>query len=54
MIIYCRGHGVLLTDGVWSPTKYSVFFLAKTDGTLDAWDLLVQQDNPVLSVKVGV
>ncbi|XP_014215691.1 dynein intermediate chain 3, ciliary [Copidosoma floridanum] len=51
-IMWTPGHKVLLTSGIWSATKYSAFFLTKTDGTLDAWDLLVQQDSPVLSVKV--
>lgn len=38
--------------GAWSITRFSVFFLIKMDGTLDVWDLLIQQDSPVLSVKV--
>ncbi|XP_058792515.1 dynein intermediate chain 3, ciliary [Phymastichus coffea] len=51
-IMWTPGHGVLLTGGHWSPSRYSVFFLTKIDGTLDAWDLIVQQDGPVLSAKV--
>lgn len=43
-----------MTGGAWSTTRFSVFFITKVDGTLDVWDLLVQQDSPVLSVKVDV
>ncbi|XP_033209983.1 dynein intermediate chain 2, axonemal [Belonocnema kinseyi] len=51
-IIWTPGHRDLLTGGAWSTTRFSVFFITKVDGTLDVWDLLVQQDSPVLSVKV--
>ncbi|KAK0090365.1 hypothetical protein PV325_001139 [Microctonus aethiopoides] len=51
-IAWTPGHRELLTGGAWSTTRFSVFFLTKIDGTLDVWDLLVQQDAPVLSVKV--
>ncbi|XP_044001615.1 dynein axonemal intermediate chain 2 [Aphidius gifuensis] len=51
-IAWTPGHRELLTGGAWSPTRFSVFFLTKVDGTLDVWDLLVQQDSPVLSIKV--
>ncbi|XP_033311162.1 dynein intermediate chain 2, axonemal isoform X2 [Bombus bifarius] len=46
------GHRDFLMGGAWSITRFSVFFLIKMDGTLDVWDLLIQQDSPVLSVKV--
>lgn len=29
-----------------------MFFISRTDGVLDAWDLLQQHDEPVLSIKV--
>ncbi|XP_015125075.1 dynein intermediate chain 2, axonemal [Diachasma alloeum] len=51
-IAWTPGHRELLTSGVWSPTRFSVFFLTKMNGTLDVWDLLVQQDAPALSIKV--
>ncbi|KAJ8687887.1 hypothetical protein QAD02_023682 [Eretmocerus hayati] len=51
-IVWTPGHEVLLTNGAWSETRFSVFFLTRADGTMDAWDLLVQQDKPVLGVKV--
>ncbi|XP_012269185.3 dynein intermediate chain 3, ciliary isoform X2 [Athalia rosae] len=51
-IAWTPGHRDLLTSGAWSATRFSVFFLTKMDGTMDVWDILVQQDSPVLSVKV--
>ena len=42
-----------LTDGCWSPTRPSVFFTARQDGVLDAWDILYQQKAPILSTKVA-
>lgn len=51
-IAWTPGHRDFLTGGTWSSTRYSVYFLIKTDGTLDVWDFLIQQDSPVLSVKV--
>ena len=43
-----------LTDGCWSPTRPSVFFTARQDGVLDAWDILYQQSKPVLSFKADI
>ncbi|XP_025269650.1 dynein intermediate chain 2, axonemal isoform X1 [Camponotus floridanus] len=51
-IAWTPGHRDFLTGGAWSATRYSVYYLIKTDGTLDVWDFLIQQDSPVLSVKV--
>ncbi|XP_066602906.1 dynein axonemal intermediate chain 2-like [Prorops nasuta] len=51
-ILWTPGYKEFLTGGAWSVTRFSVFFLIKMNGTLDAWDLLVQHDSPVLSVKV--
>ncbi|KAK2584928.1 hypothetical protein KPH14_002523 [Odynerus spinipes] len=51
-IAWTPGHRQFLLDGAWSATRFSVFFLTKIDGTLDVWDLLIQQDTPVLSIKV--
>lgn len=42
----------MLTDGIWSPTKCSMFYISRMDGVLDAWDLLQQQNEPILSIKV--
>ncbi|XP_012527681.1 dynein intermediate chain 2, axonemal isoform X3 [Monomorium pharaonis] len=51
-IAWTPGHRDFLTGGAWSATRYSVYFLIKVDGTLDVWDFLIQQDSPVLSIKV--
>ncbi|CAF3414406.1 unnamed protein product [Rotaria sp. Silwood1] len=41
-----------LTDGQWSPTRSSIFFTTKMDGTLDVWDILFKQNEPTLSIQV--
>lgn len=51
-IIWTRNHSHMLTDGCWSPTKCSLFYISRMDGILDAWDLLQQQNEPSLSIKV--
>ncbi|XP_012274375.1 dynein intermediate chain 3, ciliary [Orussus abietinus] len=51
-IAWTPGHRDAPTGGSWSATRYSVFYVSKADGSLDAWDFLVQQDSPILSVKV--
>lgn len=51
-IIWTKHQVAMLTDGIWSPTKCSMFFISRMDGVLDAWDLLQQQNEPVLSIKV--
>ncbi|XP_014609987.1 PREDICTED: dynein intermediate chain 2, axonemal isoform X2 [Polistes canadensis] len=51
-IAWTPGHRQFVMGGSWSTTRFSVFFLIKIDGTLDVWDLLIQQDTPVLSIKV--
>lgn len=51
-IIWTRNHQHMLTDGCWSPTKCSLFYISRQDGILDAWDLLQQQNEPSLSIKV--
>ena len=42
-----------LTDGCWSPTRPSVLLLTRQAGYLDAWDVLYQQKDPLLSFKVS-
>lgn len=51
-IMWTRNQPAMLTDGVWSPTKCSMFYTSRMDGVLDAWDLLQQHNEPVLSIKV--
>jgi len=53
-IIWTKYCAVDLTDGCWSPTKCSLFYLSRVDGNLEAWDLLQQQSEPILTVKVRV
>ncbi|XP_037907219.1 dynein intermediate chain 3, ciliary isoform X2 [Hermetia illucens] len=51
-IIWTKSQEAMLTDGAWSYTKVSLFFVTRMDGVLDCWDLLQQQNEPVLSIKV--
>ena len=51
-IMWTSSYTENLTDGCWSPTRPSVFFTARQDGVLDAWDILYQQKSPILSIKV--
>ncbi|KAJ3305547.1 Dynein intermediate chain 2, axonemal [Kappamyces sp. JEL0829] len=41
-----------LTDGCWSPTRPSVFFTAKMDGSIDIWDYVFKQVEPSLTVQM--
>jgi len=52
-IMWTSSYTENLTDGCWSPTRPSVFFTARQDGVLDAWDILYQQKAPILSTKVA-
>ncbi|XP_068086596.1 dynein intermediate chain 3, ciliary [Anabrus simplex] len=51
-IMWTSYHRPLLTDGSWSPTRYSVFYITRMDGALDVWDVLQQQREAILSIKV--
>ncbi|XP_064216038.1 dynein intermediate chain 3, ciliary isoform X2 [Tribolium castaneum] len=51
-IMWTSFHKALLTDGAWSPTRLSVFFTTRSDGILDVWDVLQQQKQACLGVKV--
>ncbi|XP_055377492.1 dynein axonemal intermediate chain 2 [Condylostylus longicornis] len=51
-IIWTKNHDSILTDGGWSYTKVSLFFVTRMDGVLDAWDILQQLNEPILSIKV--
>ena len=42
-----------LTDGCWSPTRPSVFFTSKMDGSVDIWDYIFKQNEPTLSIQVA-
>lgn len=51
-IMSTKYHTSHLLDGCWSPVRPAVFFTVKMDGTLDVWDILLKQKDPVLSLKV--
>ncbi|CAH1987612.1 unnamed protein product [Acanthoscelides obtectus] len=51
-IMWTSFHKAMLTHGAWSPTRLSVFFTTRSDGTLDVWDILQQQKTAALGVKV--
>ncbi|XP_037954081.1 dynein intermediate chain 3, ciliary [Teleopsis dalmanni] len=51
-IMWTKNCAAMLTDGAWSYTKVSQFFVTRMDGVLDTWDLLQQHNEPVLTVKV--
>ncbi|XP_028935447.1 dynein intermediate chain 2, axonemal [Ornithorhynchus anatinus] len=51
-IMWTKYHMAYITDGAWSPTRPAVFFTTKMDGTLDIWDILFKQNDPLLSLKV--
>ncbi len=42
-----------LTDAQWSPVRPGVFFTTKMDGTLDVWDFIFKQNDPILNVQVS-
>ena len=52
--ISSRQYQSYLTDGCWSPIRPSVFFITKMDGTMDVWDIIFKQNDPTLSLQVGV
>ncbi|KAJ8725984.1 hypothetical protein PYW07_000682 [Mythimna separata] len=41
-----------ITDGAWSPTRFSLMLLAQTSGVLTLWDLLKRHHEPLLSLQV--
>lgn len=52
-IMSTRYQTTYLTDACWSPTRPSVFFTAKMDGTVDAWDFTFKQNDPTLTLKIS-
>ena len=42
----------MLTDGCWSPTRPSLFFTSRTDGWIEAWDMIENQRAPVMTHKI--
>lgn len=43
-----------LTGGCWSPSRPSIFFTVTMNGWLEAWDLLMDRDYPVIRAKVSI
>lgn len=52
-IVTTRYHKTYLTDAAWSPTRPSVFFITKHDGSLDIWDYLYKQNDPLLTLQIS-
>jgi dynein intermediate chain 2 len=42
-----------ITAACWSPSRSGVFFSAKSDGSLDAWDLFYRHNAPAFSTRVS-
>ncbi|KAF5294468.1 hypothetical protein FQR65_LT01594 [Abscondita terminalis] len=51
-IMWTSCHKSRLTDCSWSPTRFCTYFTTRSDGILDVWDILQQQKQASLSVKV--
>nr|XP_033817862.1 dynein intermediate chain 2, axonemal isoform X1 [Geotrypetes seraphini]XP_033817863.1 dynein intermediate chain 2, axonemal isoform X1 [Geotrypetes seraphini] len=51
-IMWTKYQMAYVTDGCWSPTRPTVFFTSKMDGTLDIWDFVFKQNDPALNLKV--
>ena len=41
-----------LTGGYWSPTRPSIFYITRADGTIDIWDLLDKTHEPSLHQNI--
>ena len=52
-IITTRYHNSYLTGGCWSPTRAGVFYVTRSDGVLDVWDISHNQNEVAYSHKVS-
>lgn len=52
-IMWTKYHDSYLMDACWSPVRPAVYFTAKTDGTLDVWDLLLKTTEASVTLKVS-
>lgn len=52
-IITTRYHNSYLTGGCWSPTRAGVFYVARSDGVVDVWDITHSQNEVAYSHKVS-
>ena len=51
-IIWTRAYLDKPLAGTWSRTRCSLFFICRMSGVFEAWDLLLDQHDPVLSMKL--
>jgi len=51
-LLLSNSHSVKLTSGFWSPSRPGVFFIGKSDGSVDVWDLLDKTHEPFLNQSV--
>nr|KAG5698305.1 hypothetical protein BaRGS_017007 [Batillaria attramentaria] len=52
-ILTSASASVRLSSGYWSPTRPSVFYISKDDGSVDVWDLLDKTHEPSLTQSVS-
>lgn len=52
-IITSQYHDSYLTSGCWSPTRAGVFYVTRSDGVLDVWDISHNQNEVAYSHKVS-
>lgn len=51
-IIWTKAYNDKPLAGTWSRSRCSLFFICRQSGVLEAWDLLLDQHEPVLSMKI--
>ncbi|CAL8094691.1 unnamed protein product [Calicophoron daubneyi] len=42
-----------LTGGIWSPTRSSVFYICRSDGSLEVWDILDKTHEPAMVQSIS-
>ena len=52
-IITTKYHKSYLTGGCWSPTRAGVFYVTRSDGVMDIWDISHTQNEVAYSHKVS-
>lgn len=53
MPILWRRRETNITSAQWSPTRISLFFIARYDGIIELWDLLTRTDEACISYDAG-
>lgn len=51
-LLQCNYMNQIACDGCWSPTRPSVFYIARKDGTIDVWDVMDRTHEPFLSQNI--